>query len=136
MRFGVERLQLWWRRPDVYRLDTPERVGIVFSAKTHLSTAERLFLYTIVRGTRPHRILEIGSALGGSASIMASAMEDNGFGTIIGLDPIRRIDPSARQFHRRFTLLERAAPDGLDEARAAAGGPFDLVFYDGPNVYD
>ncbi len=123
-------------RPDVYRLDTGERVGAVFLAETHLSAAERLFMYAIVRGARPKRALEIGSALGGSASIVCAAMEDVGGGKLVGIDPIRRVDPSHPRFFGRFRLIEAAAPDGVEEARRLAGGPFDFVFYDGPNVCD
>jgi hypothetical protein len=105
-------------------------------AETHLSAAERIFVYAIVRGAMPRRVLEIGCALGGSASIIAAAMEDVGSGAIVGVDPIRRLDPSHPRYFGRFRLIEAAAPDGVEEARRLAGGAFDLVFYDGPNVCD
>lgn len=123
------------RRPDIYRLGTQERLGIVYNAQTHLSTPERLFLYSIVRGARPQRVLEIGSALGGSAAIIASALEDNGFGEIISIEPIRRVDPTMACYFGRFRLIESAAPDGIEEAARLAAGKFDFVFYDGPNVH-
>ena len=109
--------------------------GVIYSAPTHLSTPERLFLYTIVRGTIPQRALEIGTALGGSAAIIAAAMEDNGVGTIVGIDPLRRVDPALPRYFKRFHLVECAAPIGIDEAARLAGGNFDLMFYDGPNVH-
>jgi predicted O-methyltransferase YrrM len=129
------KLNFWWNRPNIYRHATPERLGIIFNAQTHLTIADRLVLYTLVRGTRPRHVLEIGSAHGGSASILASAMEDNGIGQIIGLDPVSKIDVKAPHYYGRFTLLSGAAPEGISVARGAAGGNFDLVFYDGPNVY-
>jgi predicted O-methyltransferase YrrM len=116
-------------------MQTSERLGIVYSAPTHLSTPERLFLYAIVRGTLPKRALEIGTAFGGSAAIIAAAMEDNGVGKIIGVDPIRNVDSTLPGFYGRFQLVECAAPKGIDEAARLAGGKFDLVFYDGPNVH-
>jgi predicted O-methyltransferase YrrM len=122
-------------RPNIYRMSTQERLGIIYSARTHLSTPERLFLYAIVRGTFPQRVLEIGTNVGGSAAIMAAAMEDNGVGRIIGIDPVRRVDTTLPQYYGRFQLIECVAPKGIDEAARVAGGPFDLVFYDGPNVY-
>lgn len=125
----------YWNRPNLYRRGTPERIGAVYTASTHLSIPERLFLYTLVRGTRPRRVLEIGSAVGGSASIMAAAMEDNNSGKIVGIDPVRLFDPGAARYYGRFTLLNFAAPQGLKEAYEACGGAFDLVFYDGPNIY-
>jgi predicted O-methyltransferase YrrM len=125
----------WLRRPNIYRMSTPERLGIVFSAPTHLSTPERLFLYAIVRGTLPQRALEIGTALGGSAAIIAAAMEDNGTGRLIGIDPERRVDPALPRYYGRFQLIEAVAPKGVEEAVRLAGGKFDLVFYDGPNIH-
>jgi predicted O-methyltransferase YrrM len=128
-------LDAWLRRPDIYQMSTPERLGIVYSAPTHLSTPERLFLYTIVRGTVPQRALEIGTALGGSAAIISAAMEDNGVGRIIGIDPEWRVDSALPRYYGRFHLIQRVAPKGIDEAAQLAGGTFDLVFYDGPNVH-
>ena len=110
-------------------------MGIIYTAPTHLSTPERLFLYAIVRGTLPQRALEIGTALGGSAAIIAAAMEDNGLGRIIGVDPLRRVDIALPRYYGRFQLVECDAPKGIDEAARLAGGKFDFVFYDGPNVH-
>jgi predicted O-methyltransferase YrrM len=131
----IKALNAWLRRPDIYRMNTPERLGIVYSAATHLSTPERLFLYAIVRGTLPQRALEIGTALGGSAAIVAAAMEDNGIGTLVGIDPERRVDPALPRYYGRFRLIESVAPKGIEEAATLAGGKFDLVFYDGPNIH-
>jgi len=130
----IQALNSWFHRPDIYRPNTPERLGIVYDAPTHLSVPERLFLYAIVRGTLPQRALEVGTALGGSAAIIAAAMEDNGVGIIVGLDPVRRVDTALSRYYGRFQLIERAAPKGIDEAALLAGGKFDLVFYDGPNI--
>jgi predicted O-methyltransferase YrrM len=131
----AKRLKAWVRRPNIYQMNTPERLGIIYSAPTHLSTAERLFLYAIVRGTLPQRALEIGTALGGSAAIIAAAMEDNGIGNIIGVDPELRVDAALPRYYGRFKLVQSVAPQGIDEAAQLVGGKFDLVFYDGPNVY-
>src|SRR5581483_12166252 len=43
----------WRARPNVFQLDTPERVGIVFGSPSEMSTTERLFLYAFVRSQRP-----------------------------------------------------------------------------------
>src|SRR5215472_1851586 len=129
----IKGLDQWLRRPDIYRMSTAERLGVVYSAATHLSISERLFLYALVRATCPQRALEIGTALGGSAAIIAAAMEDNGVGRIIGVDPLRRVDPVHPRYHGRFHLIESAAPSGIDEAARLAGSGFDFVFYDGPN---
>lgn len=134
-RAKLRQARIWWNLPDLYCRNTPERLGAVFNAQTHLSIPERLLLYTLVRGLKPVRVLEIGSAVGGSAAIMAAAMEDNGQGQIVGLDPLRLIDTSRPEYFGRFTLLVHAAPDGLEEAHRQAGRSFDLVFYDGPNIH-
>ncbi|SHK60172.1 O-methyltransferase [Bradyrhizobium lablabi] len=131
----VMALRAFFRRPNIYRTGTAERLGVIYSAPTHLSTSARMLLYSFVRGTRPERLLEIGTALGGSAAIIAAAMEDNGTGMLVGIDPLKRVDQASRHYFGRFRLIERVAPDGLEEAAQLAGGKFDLVFYDGPNVF-
>jgi predicted O-methyltransferase YrrM len=128
-------LSAWLHRPNIYQMSTPERLGIIYTAPTHLSTPERLFLYSLVRGTLPQRVLEIGTAFGGSAAIISTALEDNGLGTLIGVDASPRVDPDLPRYHGRFKLVEHAAPKGIEEAARLADGTFDLVFYDGPNVH-
>ena len=131
----VKAFFVWLRRPDIYRMGTPERLGIVYNASTHLAIPARLTLYAIVRGTRPERALEIGTALGGSAAIIAAAMEDSGIGKIIGIDPLRRVDPAHRRYYGRFQLVQGRAPDKIEQAAKLAGGKFEFVFYDGPNIH-
>lgn len=132
---GLRKLKFRMSRPNLYDRSTRERLGVIYSAPTHLPIADRLVLYAIVRGRRPRRVLEIGSARGGSASIITSAMEDNGLGLIVGLDPAPTINVKAPEYYGRLRLLMERAPDGIKAASNLAGGGFDLVFYDGPNVY-
>jgi predicted O-methyltransferase YrrM len=124
----------WVREPHPLAVAASDRLSVIYTANTHLSFSERLFLYAIVRGTIPRRALEIGAAQGGSGLIVASAMEDNAAGTIIGIEPT----PGAVSFPEhfgRFRLIQSAAPSGIDDAVRLAGGKFDFVFYDGPNVH-
>jgi hypothetical protein len=106
-----------------------------------MSTTERLFLYSFLRGQRPERILEIGSRHGGSASIMAAALEDSQRGNektpgqIIGVDPGAKITVPQRNFFGRFTLVEGFSPDAIPQARELAGGPFNLVLIDGLHIH-
>jgi predicted O-methyltransferase YrrM len=123
------------RRPNVYRLDTPERVGVVFTAPSDMRVDERLFLYSLVRGFRPERALEIGVLQGGGGAIMANAMEENGVGVIIGLDPSPQLAVRPADLHGRYRVIARPSPEGIAEARAAAGGPFDFVLVDGLHQY-
>lgn len=132
----------WYRRPNLFDAKTPERVGMIFSAPSEMTTTERLFLYSFVRGQRPQRILEIGTRHGGSASIMAAALEDSQRGDdktpgqIIGVDPAPNITVRQRDFFNRFTLITKPSPDAIPEARQRAGGPFNLVLIDGLHIYE
>ena len=130
------------RRPNVFDMRSRERVGLLFDAPSEMSVAERLFLYSLVRGSRPLRVLEIGSNHGGSASIMAAAMEDcagNGQprheGKIFGVDPYPRFTIREKDLFGRFTLIKGTSPDAVHTAAQMAGGPFDLVLVDGIHIY-
>jgi predicted O-methyltransferase YrrM len=123
-------------RPNLYRLSSPERVGAVYGAPTDMSVDEKLFLYSFVRGFRPQRSLEIGVAMGGSALITANAMEENGVGMHVGVDPTPNLKVAWRDLHARFKLIAGRSPEAIPEARAAAGGPFEFVLIDGLHRYD
>jgi len=113
----------------------PGRGSMIYRVQTHLSEPERLLLFGLVRGLRPGRVLEIGTFHGASAAIIAAALEDNGAGTIVGVDPLNAIEYPKRYYFGRFTLVNAPSPDGLDRARELAGGPFDFVHLDGINIY-
>jgi predicted O-methyltransferase YrrM len=123
-------------RPHLYDLDSAERVGVVFKAPSDMRIDERIFLYALVRGLRPQRALEVGILQGGGGAIMANAMEENGRGSIIGLDPDPNITVRERDFHGRYKVLRRPSPEGVAEAAAMAGGAFDFVLIDGLHRYD
>lgn len=123
-------------RPNLYRLDSAERVGVVYSAPSDMRIDERLFLYSFVRGFRPERALEIGVLRGGSAAIITNAMEESARGLLVGVDPAPNLKVSWRSFHDRYALVKRPSPDAIPEARAIAGGPFDFVLIDGLHIYD
>ena len=137
-----KRFTQWYHRPNLFDVHTPERVGMIYSAPSEMTTTERLFLYSFVRGQRPSRILEIGSRHGGSASIMAAALEDSQRGDdktpgqIIGVDPAPKITVRQRDFFNRFTLITKPSPDAIPEARQLVGGPFNLVLIDGLHIYE
>lgn len=123
-------------RPNLYRMNAPERIGVVYTAPSEMSVTERIFLYGLIRGFRPERLLEIGSRHGGSASIIAAAMEDVNKGRIVGVDPAPVITVPERAFFGRFQLLRKPSPDGIAEAKAMAGGPFDFALIDGLHIHD
>jgi predicted O-methyltransferase YrrM len=109
---------------------------VIFDAPTEMSVDERLFLYALARGSVPQRVLEIGTSQGGSAAIFAAALEANGAGTVVGIDPMPRIDLPFGVFHGRFHLVTGESPGAIEEAARLAGGPFDLVLIDGMHIYE
>ena len=136
--FSILKFQLsqYINRPNLYNLASQERNGVLYLADTHLTFDERQILFSLIRGLRPERVLEIGSFHGGSASIICAAMEDNKKGKIIGIDPVPAITTPSKRFFGRFKLIEAASPDGLSIAREQAGGTFDFAHLDGINIYD
>jgi predicted O-methyltransferase YrrM len=131
-----KRVQMRLTRPNLYDLNSPDRVGVIYSAPSDMKIEERLYLYSFIRGFRPARALEIGVLHGGSSCIIANAMEDNGLGVIVGVDPGPEIYVRERDFHGRYHLVRKSSPEGLPEARRIAGGEFDFVFIDGLHMYD
>ncbi len=121
--------------PDGERDDRLDALEIILDAPTEMSFEERLLLFALVRGTAPERVLEIGTSQGGSAAIFAAALEANGHGTVVGIDPLPRIELADEVFHGRFTLITGESPGAIAEASEAAGGRFDLALIDGMHIY-
>jgi cephalosporin hydroxylase len=114
----------------------PTLVGVVETAPVWMTPAERLILFTLAFTLRPARYLEIGTLHGGSALLVATAMDATATsGTLVCLDPNPQIAPEhwARLQHRA-TQLRGFSPDALPEAQRTAGGPFDLVLIDGDHT--
>lgn len=112
-----------------------QRLDLLWTAPTEMSIDERLMLYALVRGHRPVRALEIGTFKGGSAAIIANAMEENGVGHLVSVDPMPCVEVEERLFHGRFQSLARPSPEGVIEAREIAGGDFDLILIDGIHIH-
>jgi predicted O-methyltransferase YrrM len=123
-------------RPNLYRLHSPERIGAAYFARSGMRVDEKLFLYAFIRGFRPQRSLEIGVGQGGSALITTNAMEENGVGLHVGVDPTPNLKVAWKDLHGRFKLIAKPSPEVIPEAREAAGGPFDFVLIDGLHIYD
>ncbi len=86
-------------------------------------------LKVLVRMNKPKRILEVGTAIGYSASIMASVMDT---GEIITIEKNKDIIDLAKEnikqmgFEERITIIEGDAEDVLSNLE----GKFDFIFLD------
>jgi hypothetical protein len=135
-RMGV-RMQRWLTGPRLYEMSSRERVGVVYLVDSPMCVPNRLLLYSLVRTLRPAHMLEVGTFHGGTAAIIASAMQDNGTGVLVTMDPAPRIVAPERWFHGRVRVVREASPEGLPAARKEIGGArFGLVILDGPNIHD
>jgi predicted O-methyltransferase YrrM len=95
----------------------------------------RLFLYALIRGIKPLRALEAGIFRGGSALVIASAMEDNGMGRLVGIDPTPDVGMDHRAFFGRFEMIKEPSPDAIPKAVEILGGPLDLVLIDDIHIF-
>jgi predicted O-methyltransferase YrrM len=98
---------------------------------------ERLVLWALVLGRRPARILEIGSHAGGSAVVMAHALERLGTGEIICLDPDPKWDDptwALADETDRVTVVQMPSPEGLEAAFNGPAALFDFVLIDGDHA--
>jgi hypothetical protein len=114
----------------------PGRVQHLLDAPAELLLPERLLMYSLVRGLRPARCLEIGTHFGGSTTITCAALDDVGAGRLVCVDPHPLVpaDVWAGLAHRA-TMLRGMSPGALADAMAMAGGPFDFVFIDGDHTH-
>ncbi|HEX7355200.1 MAG TPA: CmcI family methyltransferase [Mycobacteriales bacterium] len=118
------------------RLPRTDVLSLVATAPTEMSQEERGFLYALVRGCQPRRVLEIGTSEGGSALVMATAMEANGGeGRIWTIDPMPRIAFDPALFRGRVESVVGASPGAVTEVAGRAGGPFDLAVIDGIHIH-
>jgi predicted O-methyltransferase YrrM len=102
-----------------------------------LTRAERLLLFTLVFCLRPQRYLEIGTLEGGSALIVAAALDAlDSKGRIFCVDPAPKVaSEHLARLQARATFLQSHSPGILPQALRLAGGPFDLVLIDGDHTY-
>ncbi|MEL6111366.1 MAG: CmcI family methyltransferase [Pseudomonadota bacterium] len=123
-------------RPRLVGNRSEDRIGVVFSEPHDMPLGDRILLYGLIRGLKPEAVLEIGVRWGGSARIIAAAMEANGRGAIVGLDPdLSNFRPHASELFGRYHLVEGYSPDDTEKALAKIGGMTDLVFIDAVHTY-
>lgn len=106
-------------------------------APVKMAPAERLLLWSLAYSTRPRSYLEIGSLEGGSALIVASALDTLGAsGRLALIEPSPRIAPAVwTRLAPRTTLVRGFSPAAIPEAVASLGGPVELAFVDGDHGF-
>jgi predicted O-methyltransferase YrrM len=102
-------------------------------APAWLTGSERLLLYALIFALRPERYLEIGTLHGGSALVVAAAMEAaKTDGQIFCVDPEPQIvGEHWRLLQQRTTLIKGFSPGALAEAYTQSTKPFNFVLIDG-----
>lgn len=119
-----QQVRLWIGAPGA-------RVRAAFHFPTDMCDVDRLFLYAFVRGVKPTRAIEIGTRWGGSARIITAAMEDNGVGRLVGLDPAPdafRVRQS--QLYGRFSRVTGYSPQDVPKAVSLLDDQLDFVLID------
>jgi predicted O-methyltransferase YrrM len=98
-----------------------------------LTASERLLLFTLIYSLRPLRYLEIGTFKGGSALLVAAAMDAADYpGRIACVDIRPQVEPEHwKQLESRASMVIGDANEVLPEAQRKLGGPFDFVLIDG-----
>jgi predicted O-methyltransferase YrrM len=90
-------------------------------------------LYALVRALKPTNVLELGTWYGCSATHILQALEDNGHGTLLGVDNHVQGGPAAigdmipDALRERFTHQDQH----IMEYVTTADAQFDLIFEDG-----
>lgn len=125
------------QKPRVLNLGSKERIGVVFTEPHDMPIGDRIMLYALVRGLKPLHALEIGVRWGGSARIITNAMEDNGIGVLVGLDPdLTNFRPKDQELHGRYILVEGYSPESTFKAVEKLNGQLDFVFIDAVHTHD
>lgn len=84
------------------------------------------FIASLVRLTKPQRVLELGTAFGHTSAVIAEALVKNGFGHLDTVEKNHNRLPEARQ---RLANLP-ATVHQADYTRWTPPGRYDLVFFD------
>jgi predicted O-methyltransferase YrrM len=140
-RYLAKEFQYWvqnnLRRPHLFNLRNEERIGVVYHVPSDMCVTDRIMLYALVRGLKPHRALEIGVRWGGSARIITNAMQENGIGKLVGIEPItEQFRAKSQTLHDRYELVRGYSPDAIVEAVKKLDGPLDFVFIDALHIHD
>jgi predicted O-methyltransferase YrrM len=124
---------------DVTGLSTEidrDALNVISWAPAWMTRAERLLLFALIFGLRPRYYLEIGTFQGGSALIVAAAMDASGTqGKMVCVDPEPRIAPeNLKRIEHRAIILRGRSPEILAKAACEISGAYDFVLIDGDHT--
>lgn len=106
--------------------------AVVQTPAAQMLMPEKVLLYGLVFALKPRCCLEIGTFRGGSAAVICAAMDDNGWGQLVCVDPEPQLEPEiGRQIAHRATVIAGASPQVLPRARRAVPEPFTFALIDG-----
>ncbi len=125
-------------KPDFYDLKTPGRLGAIHYHPSDMCNMDCIMLYALIRGLKPKFAIEIGVRWGGSARIICNAMQDNGLGKIVGIDPAtENFRVKSIELHDRYILHKGYSPDAIPGAMELLNtNRVDFVFIDALHVHD
>jgi hypothetical protein len=126
-----------YQTPNEIPVGGPRSFPAVFNQSSWMEFCERVLLYGLVYGVRPKRVLEIGTFQGGSALIIAAALDDIGDGVMVCVDPNPRLpQENLDRISHRASIVAAPSPEALLKAEQVAGGKFDFALIDGDHSYD
>jgi predicted O-methyltransferase YrrM len=138
----VQRLELLYDLTSPFWAVPEELIPCIESSSSNclMPIAQRLFLWSFIYGVCPKRYLEIGTAAGGSAMIVLSAVKALGFDDFQGVcvDPKFELAPEVLAYlEPHFSFFEAVnSLQVLKKAVSQVSGLFDVVLVDGDHTYD
>lgn len=108
----------------------------VWESDALLGMSERLLLFSLIASLQPKRVLEIGTNAGGSARIIASAMNYAGVaGKLATIDIAPKVVFDGLLDNTYVLSFVGNSPDMVKGAAEWLGGEIDFVFVDGSHEY-
>jgi predicted O-methyltransferase YrrM len=120
-----------------------DAAGNTFEAASAVTLESGALLYDFVRAHTPQRTLETGMAFGLSTLFICQALEDNGAGCHIAIDPFQEsefksigvLNVQRANLAHRFEL-QQAASDAVLPRLCDEGRTLDFAFIDGWHLFD
>lgn len=117
-------------REELERLPTKKGApgdSVFYWGNEHFGHADAALYYALIRQFRPSRILEVGA--GYSTSLALAALEANGSGQVVCIDP-----HAPESLRSRVLEFRREPVQDVPDSVFAALGPSDILFIDGSHI--